>query len=364
MKNLIIIIIIIVVLIKPLMSLKCFDYCQCSQLESNNNTYNLECISTNNNEQINLNQEIIKINNLKLKGSNSIELLINLLFNNSKIESIKSLDLSSNEITDNLLSTNLNNKEIKLLFIYLIELNLSNNKLLILKEKQFYKLEKLQILDLSFNQIFYIEMNTFYGLNNVLYLYLQNNHLTELYEGNLDNLPQCKLINLDLNKINKIKRYLFTKMISIETISFQFNRLKYIHSNAFNKLEYLKNISFYWNKLNDSFNKIDLNQINKLNLSSNKLKYFNATNIKNIQILDLSSNQLEQVYFHDYIYSLKYLNLNNNNLSKLNIITTSRNEIIGLYMINLTMNSIWKLQTLLMFTKILNYVVFVNNHLN
>jgi hypothetical protein len=66
-------------LAKPSLS----NYC-----EYNNNTYNLECISTNNNEQINLNQEIIKINNLKLKGSNSIELLINLLFNNSKIESI------------------------------------------------------------------------------------------------------------------------------------------------------------------------------------------------------------------------------------------------------------------------------------
>jgi len=50
------------------------NYC-----ELNNNTYNLECISTNNNEQIKLNQEITKINNLKLKGLNSIDLLINFL---------------------------------------------------------------------------------------------------------------------------------------------------------------------------------------------------------------------------------------------------------------------------------------------
>jgi hypothetical protein len=332
-------------LAKPSLS----NYC-----EYNNNTYNLECISTNKEEYRLIDQEITKINNLKLKGLNSIDLLIN-LFNNSKIESIKSLDLSSNEITDDLLSNiNLNKEIYSSLFYYLIELNLSNNKLLILKEKQFYKLEKLQILDLSFNQIFYIEMNTFYGLNNVLYLYLQNNHLTELYEGNLDNLPQCKLINLDLNKINKIKRYLFTKMISIETISFQFNRLKYIHSNAFNQLEYLKNISFYWNKLNDSFNKINLNQINKLNLSSNKLINFNATNIKNIQILDLSSNQLKQLYFGDYIYPLKYLNLNNNNLSKLDIIIKESIKKVGIR--NLTINSIWKLETLLIENNAITYL--------
>jgi len=110
MKTLIMIVIIFLIKPKPLMSLKCYDYCQYSRLKYNNNSYNIECTPT---KFKLLNQtELIKINNLQIKGSNSIELLKD-LFNNSKIESIKSLDLSSNEITDDLLS-NINLNEIKL----------------------------------------------------------------------------------------------------------------------------------------------------------------------------------------------------------------------------------------------------------
>ena len=37
-----------------------------------------------------------------------------------------------------------------------------------------------------------------------------------------------------------------------------------------------------------------------------------------IELLDLSTNQLEKVYFGNYIYKqLSYLNINNNNLNKL-----------------------------------------------
>jgi Leucine-rich repeat (LRR) protein len=189
--------------------------CQYNQTRDNNKTYNVECTST---KELSFNISIpSENNNLKIKGSKSNELLKYLL--NNSIELISSLDLSSNQLNDiNELFNSDNN---------LKNLNLSNNMILMIKEKQFFKFNKLEILDLSFNQIFYIEMNNaFYGLNNLLELNLSNNHLTELYEGNLDNLPQCKLINLDSNKINRIKRFLFTKMISIKIISFQFNRLQ------------------------------------------------------------------------------------------------------------------------------------------
>ena len=137
--------IIILLLVKQSVSIRCSNNCcECNELEDE-----LKCTNNNNKE--------------------SIDLILNEL----SIE-IKSLDLSFNKL-DNII-----NIEIK----SIIKLNLSNNRLLILKENQFSKLNKLEILDLSYNELFYIELNAFYGLNNVLQvLYLQNNHLTELYQN-------------------------------------------------------------------------------------------------------------------------------------------------------------------------------------
>jgi hypothetical protein len=145
--------IVISILTKQSMSIKCLNNnCECNQLEDKT-TYNVECTSqsvTNDVQMI----DIQTINNLKITNyKESIDLILNQLINSE----IKSLDLSFNKL-DNI------NIEIK----SIIKLNLSNNRLLIIKENQFSKLNKLEILDLSYNELFYIELNAFYGLNNVL----------------------------------------------------------------------------------------------------------------------------------------------------------------------------------------------------
>jgi Leucine-rich repeat (LRR) protein len=132
------------------------NHCECNELKDE-----LKCTNNNNKE--------------------SIDLILNEL---TTIE-IKSLDLSFNKL-DNI------NIEIK----SIIKLNLSNNRLLIIKENQFSKLNKLEILDLSYNELFYIELNAFYGSNNVLQvLYLKNNHLTELYQNNLEDFLSFSTYN-------------------------------------------------------------------------------------------------------------------------------------------------------------------------
>ena len=102
------------------------SYCRYNPNEDSNKTYNVECTST---KELFFNISIpSEINNLKIKGSNSIELLKYLL--NNSIESISSLDLSSNQLNDiNELIESSNNN--------LKNLNLSNNMILMIKEKQF-----------------------------------------------------------------------------------------------------------------------------------------------------------------------------------------------------------------------------------
>ena len=95
---------------------------------------------------------------------------------------------------------------------------------------------------------------------------------------------------------------------------------------------------------------MNLKNLQELWLNSNKLKSLEAnifSQMPNLRMLYLNSNQLELVYFADYIYPLKFLNLNNNKLSQLKILKSSRSKIIGYFKYNISINSIWKLETLL-----------------
>ena len=166
-SNILKIIIIIVILWKSSFSIEYLNkYCRlkeqsdliCTDLELFNNS--LIIIKS------------INIASLKLSKSNNIKFLSEILNNSIRINS---LDLSN--IQPFFTFDYINKLDT------LIQLNLSFNQILIIKEKQFDSLNKLQILDLSNNQIFFFETNAFLGLQNILELYLEKNHLfVILYE--------------------------------------------------------------------------------------------------------------------------------------------------------------------------------------
>ena len=124
-----------------------------------------------------------------------------------------SLDLSNNLNSLDDLMAKINS------FTTMESLNISHNKILLLKENQFNGLNELNVLDLSFNEIFYFELNAFKGLNNLKDLNLSNNHFTEI--EHFMNLPNLQSINLDFNKINKIKEKTFTSLINIVSVSLE-----------------------------------------------------------------------------------------------------------------------------------------------
>ena len=133
-----------------------------------------------------LNQLSIK---LKLKGKNSLNLIKNGTLLNNQLN-LYLLDLSENEETFEEYLEGINK------FESLKVLNLSHNKISILKERQFNGLIALAVLDLSFNEIFYFEVNAFHGssLNNLIELNLARNQLREIEDEDLNNLPN--LVNI------------------------------------------------------------------------------------------------------------------------------------------------------------------------
>ncbi len=108
---------IIIIIIQLLNSAKANETLNC-ECKLNNDSFSIRCLD------------------YKLTLNNKLNLSTIQILSNK-------LDLSFNQLNDNQL-VDLNKIDIKLL-----KLNLSNNQLLIIKENQFYNLNRLQILDLT-----------------------------------------------------------------------------------------------------------------------------------------------------------------------------------------------------------------------
>ena len=262
--------------------------------------------------------------NLRLKGDFYLDLLGSSVFGNI---SVFSLDLSSNQISDfNSLMNELNNnfQELKIL-------NLSQNLMSIINQRQFDGLVDLIVLDLSYNEIFYFTEDAFNGLNNLIELNLKKNQINEIEAHNFDNLPNLKTINLDFNKLKRIRYEVFNSLINIENISIQFNLIEIIDDDSFKELLNLKNLLLNNNKIKEfNLSLLDGLALDNLNLSYNKLKEFDPEFFYHLINLDLSNNLIERILnfstiIKDFaagkqkiLQKLQTLNLNNNNFSSLN----------------------------------------------
>ena len=196
-----------------------------------NDSLTLSCIDDSKISSIVINSSLLndfKIK-VKLKGIKSLQLM-----NSFDEINLKSLDLSNNFNSFDDFMTKINS------FTKLESLNISHNKILILKDNQFNRLNNLNVLDLSYNELFYFELNAFKGLNILKYLNLSNNHFTEIED--FINLPNLEIINLDFNKINKIKSNTFTSLNNIVSVSLRFNNIKELNESAFKNLKNLENI--------------------------------------------------------------------------------------------------------------------------
>nr|XP_056717769.1 toll-like receptor 7 [Euleptes europaea] len=197
--------------------------------------------------------------------------------------SFKCLNLSGNAMSQTLYG-----KEFRFLS-GLKYLDFSNNRVDLLSRNAFQELKELEILDLSDNKYYFQAEGVTHMLN---------------FTGNLTSLN--KLI-LNGNEIfTSADKGMASR--SIETLEFRKNRLDILWKDGtdeyfkfFNELTRLENLDISDNSLSYIPEKVFdglPSQLQKLNLSNNKLKTFSWQKLqvlKNLKILDLSNNQLTSV---------------------------------------------------------------------
>ena len=273
-----------------------------------------------------------KFGNLRQKQLHSIRftwlennLTYELILNASAITELK---LNANHLTQ------INGFDFYL-FLSLIKLDLSRNKLGYLKANAFYGLNKLNLLDLRFNAILIVESFAFNGIKvNEIDFYSSKGLLIDEFAF----MNSSLIVSLKIENVNVIdpKNSSLDGLTSLQklTISFDNNRinsetrkLKRINSNMFDSFRScLQLILINQNiEILEPFSFNNLTKLSVIDLSGNPLRIISSNAFYNLDgLVDIKFNDLKSIEIiesHSFIGLNKYtenLALSEKNISALN----------------------------------------------
>ncbi|CAL4164486.1 unnamed protein product, partial [Meganyctiphanes norvegica] len=180
-------------------------------------------------------------------------------------------------------------------------------------------LKSLKTLDLSGNEIDQLHNNSFSSLHHLTVLRLASNNVQNITIGVFSNLTELQVLNLSKNKIYAVEKGTFIKNIILEAVRLDDNQMKNIHG-LFSELENLK-----W--LNVSKNHLELfdyafvpKGLQYLDLRSNMINelgnYYEIESELSLKIIDASFNRLHDISASSVPDSVEILFLNNNQITR------------------------------------------------
>lgn len=203
----------------------------------------------------------------------------------------------------------------------LLALNLSSSEIHEVSENALDELFELSDLDISNNQLSEISFRT-YDLRNLRKLNLRNNSIRELKPQSFKYLNSLRELDLSNNDIQTIPAMTFKNLRYVKIFQIAHNKMDSILiSNTFYGLENVEKLELINTEVQrwDNYALSGLKSVKVLNASLGQLAYIDRyafTETGNIEILDLSSNQIQN--FNCKLLpnnKLKEVYLNNNQLS-------------------------------------------------
>ncbi|XP_071960126.1 uncharacterized protein [Antedon mediterranea] len=209
----------------------------------------------------------------------------------------------------------------------LTTLDLSNNWIKTFESACFSSLANLTRLDLYNNNITRIENQTFSALTSLQFLDMEKNNVSVIFSGFFVSLSKSNMsyINLKLNGVKRIEPGAFKGLTNLTQLELAENHINQeLTGDEFDGLNELQILNIgantYINLKSTAFSKV-LNLkiliLNKVQLRSIRLlKPSPFQVLKNVEILDLSNNNMNYVYADVFsgMTKLQKLYLNHNNL--------------------------------------------------
>ncbi|XP_011500734.1 PREDICTED: chaoptin [Ceratosolen solmsi marchali] len=238
-------------------------------------------------------------------------------------ENIEKLNLCNNEIS------RLMDRQLQR-FINLNELRLANNALgdnlnPIFSSNEFHDISSLKILDLQSNGLRHLEEGIFKRCINLEELYLDYNNLTSPPIDSLKGPKAIKVLSLAGNNIGTIRRGTFSILgRTLLHLDLSSNELLHFEDGALIEMVNLLTLNISHNNLqrlnSDVFK--DAIKLQQLDISSNFLKYFPLDALhysKGITFLNISNNlitELDDAHLSN-LKNLEFLDLSRNNIGRL-----------------------------------------------
>jgi Leucine-rich repeat (LRR) protein len=255
-------------------------------------------------------EDLNKLKYLNL-DSNQISTLKNIQFN-SKLEKLSicfNLITNLNELNSsslkylNVSNNRLQEIDFKNTFLPNLEyLDLSQNRLISIKNESFLNMDKLKHLNLSHNKL---DLES--GFNNISYFYGQSllgtldlsfNEIKYLDSNRtFQYLNSLKYLNLSNNRLNSLDAFIFGFLYNLSDLHLASNNISFINGRCFFNLRNLKKLVLSNNQINST----DFLQLNK-------------NDLYNLEYLDLEENKITLIHetlFQSFVY-LFHLNLNSN----------------------------------------------------
>ena len=226
-------------------------------------------------------------------------------------------------------------------------LKLSHNRIENLRPYSLSGLSVLSSLDLSFNRLKKIHADVLRNCTSLTTIALSSNQFSKVPMG-LRVLSKLKTIDLSENSINRLDNSsfvafnttslygislanngietfdssIFKPIPNVEVMNLANNRIRELKQGVFNEIKSLRMLRLDNNKLRD-INGIllGLNQLQWLNVSSNRLQWFDyAFFPKNLEWLDVHDNLIEELsnyYALGKGFNLKTLNVRSNRIKQI-----------------------------------------------
>lgn len=178
-------------------------------------------------------------------------------------------------------------------------LNLSYNKLGLVKKSHFAELKALLYLDLSFNQISTLEKDSFENTSSLNTLNLDSNCIFFVHKELLLHLQKLELLTMKNNVILVLDRYVFASLSQVVYLMLSSNLIESLPDTIFNSM----------------------NKLIWLDLSSNRFKVINSPRLfiglNSLSYLLLSNNFIQKISFETFSpfrTTLLYLAVDSNSL--------------------------------------------------
>jgi Leucine-rich repeat (LRR) protein len=193
-------------------------------------------------------------------------------------------------------------------------LDLSQNRLISIREYTFSHMKKLKNLNLSFNKLD-LETSYFRNQNLLQSLDLSFNEIKYLssQSGVFQELVSLKYLNLSNNKLKTIvdSSFIFESLSKLSELNLAWNGLIYLKENCFSSLDNLKSLSLGFNRINSLNFLNQTKSLVSLDLEQNEIVSIDDLSAYSIEYLNLNSNPLKQLPLVNRFYNLKTLKLSN-----------------------------------------------------